>query len=125
MQSSRRSFLRGLLAAPFVAKAEWLMPVRALPIPYLAGDLIRWRPGVIAPDTMSIMLCAEPVIRVERDCVVVAPGFGSGKREHKVAGHLIDLFHGLPGNRVNNPSMRNRLVRGQFGGLAYPEDINS
>jgi hypothetical protein len=123
MRISRRFFLRGMIAAPFVVKAEWLMPVKPQPIPYLAGDLIRWRSGVIAPDTCSLMLCAEPVVRVERDGVVVAPGFGSGRREHKVAAHLIDLFHGLPGNRVNNPSVRHRLVPGLYGGLAYPEDL--
>lgn len=121
MQINRRSFLRGLLSAPFVAKSEWLMPVKPLPLPYMAGDLIRWRPGIIAPNDCALMLCAEPVIRVERDGVVVAPGFGP-RREHKIAGHLIDLFHGLPGNRVDNPSARHRLVQGRFG-LVYPEDI--
>lgn len=121
--TTRRSFLRGLFAAPFVAKAEWLMPVKVAPLPYLAGDLVRWRPGIIAPDDLPIMLCAEPVVRVGPDYVIVAPGFGH-RHEYKVAGHLVDLFHGLPGNRVNNPSVQHRLIRepGRLG-LSYPEDI--
>lgn len=119
--TTRRSFLGGLLAAPFVAKAEWLMPVRSLPLPYLAGDLVQWRPGTIVTDHHSIMLCAEPVRRVGRDYVVVAPGFGN-RPEYKVPAHLIDLFHGLPGNRVDNPSMRHKLFRPAGLGLHYPED---
>jgi len=122
--STRRSFLRGLLAAPFIAKAEWLMPVRPLPLAYLSGDLICWRQGVIAPDHLPIMLCAEPVHRVGRDYVVVSPGFGVNRSEYKVHASLIDLFHGLPGNRVNNPSAKHRLVPGRYGGLAYPEDLS-
>lgn len=124
MSISRRSFLRSLLAAPFVVHADALMPVRPLPVAFLPGDLIRWRPGLIVPNEYSIMLCAEPVRRVGRDYVVVSPGFGSNVPEYKVPGHMVDLFHGLPCNRVDNPSARHRLVRNQEGyGLSYPGDV--
>lgn len=126
MSLDRRYFLRGLFVAPFVARAEWLMPVKPLPTHYMVGDLIRWRPGVVLPNTMGLSLCAEPVCRVGRDFVVVSPGFGSDRPEYKVPAHMIDLFHGLPGNRVNNPSARSRLMQkpGSFA-LCYPEDLSS
>lgn len=118
---NRRSLLRGLLSAPFVARAEWLMPIKVLPLPFLAGDLVRWKAGVITD--LPIMLCAEPVVRVEGQHVVVSPGFGH-RREWRVPGSMVDLFHGLPCNRVNNPSMRHRLVRSADGwGLSYPGDV--
>ncbi len=122
MAIDRRSFLRGLFAAPFIVRAEWLMPVKVLPAAFMPGDLVRWRDGVITD--LPIMLCAEPVWRVGRDYVVVKPGFGD-RPEWKVPASMIDLFHGLPGNRVNNPSMKHRLVTkpGRLG-LAYPEDLS-
>lgn len=90
--TTRRSFLRGLFAAPFIAKAEWLMPVKVAPLPYMPGDLIDF--GVGMWQEIGWYAVCEP------------------------------LFHGLPGNRVDNPSMQHRLIRapGRLG-LSYPEDI--
>lgn len=121
MAVDRRNFLRGLIAAPFVVRAEWLMPIKPLPLPYLPGDLVNFKSGMYR--ATGIYAVCEPVRRVEGNFIVTSGCGGNG--EIRVAAEWVELFHGLPGNRVNNPSMRHRLTRNPDGlGLAYPEDIS-
>lgn len=125
MGVSRRSFLRGLvgiIAAPAIVRAELIMPVRPLPLPYLPGDLVNFKVGLYR--ATGIYAVCEPVRRVERSHIVFVQGYGQLRREVRVPAEFVELFHGLPGNRVDNPSMRHRLVRqpGRLG-LSYPEDI--
>ena len=50
-------------------------------------------------------------------------GYGRYSGEVAIPAHWLRLFEGLPGNRVNTPSMRHRLIRvpGTLA-LRYPED---
>lgn len=123
--TTRRSFLRGLFAAPFIAKAEWLMPIKVAPLPYLPGDLINFGSGM--SQEIGWFAVCEPLRRVEgRHLIFSRYQFGDRTEEVKVPAKFATLFHGLPGNRVNNPSMQHRLTKlpGTFG-LAYPEDIRN
>lgn len=123
MTVSRRAFLRGLFAAPFVAKAEWLMPVKPLPLLYLPGDLINFKGGMW--QDIGWWAVCEPLLRVDGQNLVFRKyQHGDRTSEIKVPARYAELFHGLPGNRVNNPSMHHRLIRNPMTlGLAYPEDL--
>ncbi len=120
MTVSRRSFLLGLLAAPFIVNSEWLMPIKPLPLPYLPGDLVNFKIGMYR--ATGLYAVCEPVIRVERSHVITRGCGGHGQM--RVPAEYVELFHGLPGNRVDNPSMAHRLIRrpGRLG-LAYAEDL--
>jgi hypothetical protein len=120
MNVSRRSFLRSLLAAPFVVNAEWIMPVRVAPLPFLRGDLVDFKIGMYR--ATGLYAVCEPVLRVER-AHVVTTACGGQNGEMRVPAQFVELFHGLPGNRVDNPSMAHRLIRRPGLGLAYPEDL--
>lgn len=121
---TRRAFLVSLLAAPFVAKAELLMPVRALVLePLMAGDHVAFH-----RDTWrrhGIYAICEIVKRVEGEFVVTTAPSARPNEELRVPRTAVSLSHGLPANRVNNPSMRHRLVQvpGRIG-LIYPEDVS-
>lgn len=122
MSIGRRSFLRGLLAAPFVVHAEWIMPVRAAPLSYLPGDLVNFKNGLY--QETGLWAVCESVRRVERAHVITTGCGGHG--EMRVPAKFVELFHGLPRNRVDNPSMQHRLMRDpEYLGLAYPEDLAS
>ncbi len=122
MSATRRSVLKGLLAAPAVIQYGHLMPVEALPLSFLPGDLIDFKPGLWRA-TGWYAIC-EPVRRIEGQYLIFARShYNPNNEEVRIHSRHCDLFHGLPGNRVNNPSMRHRLVRnpGQLG-FRYPED---
>lgn len=123
MGVTRRLFLKGALAAPFVAQYGWLMPVKAEPLPYLPGDLINFKLGTWKA-TGWYAIC-EPLRRIEGRYLVFAEHhYNPENREVRIHSQHCELFHGLPGNRVNNPSQRHRLIRdpGQIG-YRYPEDL--
>jgi hypothetical protein len=67
----------------------------------------------------------EPLRRVEGQYLIFRKHQFGEDSEVRIHERHCNLFHGLPGNRVNNPSMRHRLVR-EPGciGLRYPEDSN-
>jgi hypothetical protein len=116
---SRRFVLQGLFAAPAVIQYGHLMPVRAEPLPYLPGDLIEFSRDIWRETGWAAV--AEPLRRIEGKTLVF--GRAAWGDEIRVPVRLCSLSHGLPGNRVNNPSMRHRLIRtpGTLG-LRYPED---
>src|SRR5690606_25011638 len=110
------------LAAPFVAQYGWLMPVKAGPLPYLPGDLINLKSGTWKA-TGWYAIC-EPLRRVEGQYLVFAKHhYNPENEEVRIHTRHCELFHGLPGNRVNNPSQRHRLIRepGRIG-YRYPGD---
>lgn len=118
---SRRFVLKGLIAAPAVVQYGALMPVAAEPLHYFPGDLIdfscdTWR------STGWSAVC-EPLVRIEGKHLIFREHQYGEYSEVRIPARLCSLFEGLPGNRVNNPSMRHRLIRtpGQIG-LRYPED---
>lgn len=118
----RRDFLKALLAAPAVIQYGHLMPVQAMPLTYLPGDLINFERGTWKA-TGWYAVC-EPLRRIEGQYLVFAEHhYNPENREVRIHARHCSLFHGLPGNRVNNPSMRHRLIAapGQLG-LRYPED---
>jgi len=122
MSITRRGFLSGFIAAPFVAKAEFLMPVRQLFVsPMMVGDLVNidrrlWR-------EMGISAYTGPIRAIIGDRAVISQSCG---RTATVPFRYLSLFEGLRGNRVDNPSMRHKLIRepGKIG-LAYPEDCGA
>lgn len=121
MSATRRDFLKGLLAAPAVVQFGHLMPVSAGPLPYLPGDLINFETGTWRA-TGWYAVC-EPLIRVDGRHLIFRRRHYGEYSEVRIPARHCSLFHGLPGNRVNNPSMRHKLVRepGRIG-LVYPED---
>lgn len=119
---TRRSLLKGLVAAPAVIQYGHLMPVHALPLPYMPGDLINFEAGTWKATGWYAI--TEPLRRIEGQYLVFRKHqFSQTDEEVRIPARLCSLFHGLPGNRVNNPSMRHRLIRepGRLG-LRYPED---
>lgn len=122
MLSTRRDFLKGLIFAPAVVQYGHLMPVSAGPLPYLPGDLIDFDIGTWRA-TGWYARC-EPLIRVEGRKLVFRKHQYGEYSEVRIPAHHCSLFHGFAGNRVNNPSMRHRLIRRpNCIGLAYPEDL--
>lgn len=137
--TSRRGFLLGLttaFAAPAIVRAESLMKLWVPPAPklivlddpwrtYLPGDLCNFVRGAV-PREQQTMLSIGAVVVVSDNggptVTVLDHGFPGKPVEYPRFG--LELFHGLKGNRVNNPSMKDRLIRrqGHFG-LAYPEDL--
>ena len=98
---TRRGFIIGALAAPFVARLGLLMPVREAQYGFMRGDLAH---GSFAG--------ARVVDRVEgRKVFLWNNAYGSHRLSEPFQASKVELFHGLPGNRVNNPSMQHRLVR--------------
>lgn len=121
INTTRRAFLKGLLAAPAVVQFGHLMPLSFDPLPYLPGDLISFAIGTWrATDWYAI---CEPLLRVEGRHLIFREHQYGEYSEVRIPARLCSLSHGLPGNRVNNPSMRHRLIRqpGRIG-LGYPED---
>lgn len=119
---SRRFVLKGLIAAPAFVQYGHLMPVQALALPYLPGDLIEFHRGMWRENGWSAI--CEPVRRVEGQHLVFRRyAYSEPDNEIRIHARYCSLFHGLPGNRVNNPSMQHRLIRepGRIG-LRYPED---
>lgn len=117
----RRSFLIGVAASP----ALLLVPAFTAPeVRFLPGDLVNFKAGVVPREEQTML----PVGATQ----VVADNGGSTVtlRDHGCRGTCVEyprygleLFEGLPGNRVRNPSTRHRLVRGDnWHGDAYPED---
>lgn len=126
MSITRRAFLGSLLAAPFIARADLLMPVRsivpALPA-FLRGDQVDTLPGAWKACGASF---GGIVVRTEGSDVIVVGGtyYGDDRDRRRIPRQWVRLCEGLPGNRVNNPSMRHRLVRRPGAvALAYPEDM--
>lgn len=121
MNLSRRSLVKALVAAPAVVQYGHLMPVQALPLPYMPGDLINFDIGTWKATGWSAR--CEPLIRVEGRHLIFRESQYGAYGEVRIPEWFCGLFHGLPGNRVDNPSMRHRLIRepGQIG-LRYPED---
>lgn len=121
MNLTRRTLVKALAAAPAVIQYGHLMPVQALPLPFLPGDLINFDAGTWRATGWSAR--CEPLIRVEGRHLVFRRYQYGGDNEIRVHERHCSLFHGLPGNRVNNPSMRHRLIQepGRIG-LRYPED---
>ena len=124
--TTRRSFLTGILAAPFILRTGLAMPVRPNILttpPFLRGDLVDCRrPHVTKPGTF---IGARILDRVEGDTAWCWNNcYGPHLGMEAVPLREIVLFEGLPGNRVDNPSMRHKLFRpsGRIG-LAYAEDI--
>jgi len=97
------------------------MPVSAGPLSYMPGDLINFDVGTWRATGWSAI--CEPLRRIEGRYLVFAERHYNENREVRIHARHCSLFHGLPGNRVNNPSMRHKLLRtpGQLG-LRYPED---
>lgn len=119
---TRRSLLKAVIAAPAVIQYGHLMPVQALPLPYLPGDLIKFEIGTWKATGWYAI--TEPLRRIDGQYLVFRKyQFSQTDEEARVPARLCSLFHGLPGNRVNNPSMRHKLIRepGQIG-LRYAED---
>lgn len=125
MKITRRAFLRSALAAPFVAKASLLMPVQATPLAYMPGDLIGFDIGMWKATGWSAR--CEPVRRIEGQYLVFKKyHFDPRNEEVRIHQKHCTLFEGLPGNRVDNPSMAHRLIRRQGHiGLAYREDLDA
>ena len=119
---NRRGLLKGLIAAPAVIQYGHLMPVKAAPLPYLPGDLINFAVGTWRA-TGWYAIC-EPLRRVEgQHLIFAAHHYNPNNEEVRIPARFCSLFHGLPGNRVNNPSMRHKLIREpDHIGLRYPED---
>lgn len=114
----RRRFLQGLLtfpalAAPTIAKAN---PT------FQAGDHVNYSGPVPSPKSFT---GGKIVSHIGVDGTVFCNGQGFGHRLDFSPYHPAELklFEGLPGNRVDNPSMRHRLIAtpGRIG-LRYPED---
>lgn len=124
MNTSRRQFLKGLIAAPAVIQYGHLMPVQALPLSYMPGDLIDFDIGTWKATGWSAR--CEPLIRAEGRYLVFREHQYGAYSEVRIPERFCRLFHGLAGNRVNNPSMRHRLIHtpGQLG-LSYPEDLRA
>lgn len=123
MMITRRFLIKGLVATPAVIQYGHLMPVQALPLPYLPGDLINFDIGTWKATGWSAR--CEPVRRIEGQYLIFKRWkYSAGNEEVRIHSRYCSLFHGLPGNRVNNPSMRHKLIRtpGQLG-LHYPEDV--
>ena len=105
---SRRAFListAALLSAPALVRASVLMPVKVAALDYLPGDHLSFEPGMYR--ATGFFAVSGHVKRVEGQHVVLSH-FGDEVRIH---GSWTRLFHGLPGNRVDNPSQRHRLFR--------------
>lgn len=123
LTSTRRDFLKGFLATPAVVQFGHIMPVSAGPLPYMPGDLIGFDVGTWRA-TGWYAIC-EPLRRIEGRYLVFAERpYNPEKREVRIHARHCSLFHGLPGNRVNNPSMQDSLIRvpGQIG-LSYREGL--
>lgn len=121
MSATRRDFIKGVLAAPAVVQFGHLMPLALEPPPYMPGDLINFERGIWRA-TGWFAVC-EPLRRIEGRHLVFREHQYGEYSEVRIHARHCTLFHGLPGNRVNNPSMRHRLIRepGRIG-LRYPED---
>lgn len=121
MALDRRSFLRSLFVAPAIVRIGALMPVVA-PMPsFMRGDLVNFGPGMW--QAIGWHMVCEPVRRVERDALVFRRyQYGHDASEVRVPLKFCDLFHGLPGNRVDNPSMRHKLIRHHGFALRYADD---
>lgn len=124
--TTRRFFLKGLLAVPFIARLGATMPVKPviiLPPKFMRGDLVNTHRSAFRSPYGFIG--SRMLERVEGETAFVWNNcYGAGRAVEAVPVAALDLFHGLPGNRVNNPSMRNRLIRDASGfGLSYPEDL--
>jgi len=119
---SRRSLLKGLIATPAVVQYGHLMPVKAETLSYLPGDLINFESGTFKA-TGWYAVC-EPLRRIDGQYLIFREHHYGEYSEVRIHARHCSLFHGLPGNRVNNPSVRHRLVSqpGRIG-LAYPEDL--
>lgn len=119
-ETTRRRFLSGLLAAPYVARLGVLMPVTSLVL-FERGDLVSSASEAFRGPHGFIG--ARVVLGVRGSRLLVHNNSFGGRQVDEIPARAATLFHGLPGNRVNNPSMRHRLIRypGRLG-LAYPED---
>lgn len=117
---TRRGLLRSALAAPFIVQFAGLMPVKAAALDYLPGDHLSFNSGMFRET--GFYAVSGHVKRVEGQHVVISDYY-SPAGERRIHGKWTRLFHGLPGNRVDNPSQRHRLIRapGRLG-LAYPGD---
>ncbi|WP_376957701.1 hypothetical protein ABNQ39_11270 [Azospirillum sp. A26] len=123
---TRRSFLAGLFAAPAIVRASVIMPVQTIiiPPPFMVGDTIDVRLG--AWKALGVYVLTGRVRRLEGDNVIIGNGYyGTDFGEVAIPRSWVKLDEGLPGNRINNPSMRHRLIRNErSSGLMYPEDIH-
>lgn len=123
--TTRRNFLTGLLAAPFILRTGLAMPVRPNVFttpPFLLGDLVDCRrPHVTKPGTF---IGARIFHSIDGDHALCwNNSYGPARALEAVQLRELVLFEGLPGNRVGNPSMRHRLYRPSGSiGLSYPGD---
>ena len=113
----RRDFLKGFFASPAVVLPA---SAKATKPRFQAGDLVNYAGPIPHPQSF---IGAKGVAYVHDGVVFLRPHSYRDPYEAYSSEHL-KLFEGLPGNRVDNPSMRHRLIReaGRIG-LRYPEDI--
>lgn len=117
---TRRLFVGGLIASPLVVRLASIMPVKAAALDYLPGDHLSFNTGMYAET--GFYAVSGHVRRVEGRHVIIHDPYSPGS-ERRIDGRWTRLFHGLPGNRVDNPSQRYRLTRNSEGlGLSYPGD---
>ena len=117
---SRRVLIGGLIAAPFVVRSTGIMPVKAATLEYLPGDMLSFENGMYRET--GFYAVSGHVRRVDGRHIIVADPHSPGG-ERRLHSRWTKLFHGLPENRVDNPSQRHRLFRpeGRIG-LSYPGD---
>jgi hypothetical protein len=124
MSMFRREFLKGLLVAPAA-----IIPVKSGAAKphhrFQAGDQVGYRNA--CPANRDRNFCGGRIVsHVSEDnhTVYVRNGYyGRHSATEPFDASELKLHEGLPGNRVNNPSMRHCLIEtpGHLG-LRYPED---